>query len=240
MHGKIISYDDETEIGIILGDDGKNYTLSLIDCRSVIKPKENRTVNFDPHSDKATEVYVIAENIQHESHHHLAPQSTHHQAKKPTSTYLPVVVIGSLVIFLGILIYGELDRKRMAEVQNHYESQIKKIEAYLAAAECTKAQSEYTHAQETRTEISKMGLYYSLDSHAKQAHSIEIAECYANRHEFKEATNMLDIHGIHEPDYLLRASVIYKNSGDTMMAEKAKSIADTYDTSDYQTTNKKR
>ena len=49
--------------------------------------------------------------------------------------------------------------------------------------------------------------------------------------EYDKAIGMLDIKGLHTPDYLLRASVIYKDSGDTQMAAEAKSMADEFDTS---------
>ncbi|MFA6187642.1 MAG: hypothetical protein WC680_00020 [Sulfuricurvum sp.] len=231
MHGKIINYDSETEIGIISGEDAKNYTISIVDCRSIIPPNIDSEVNFEPHGDKATEIYVISSEVHPTSSHSSLHEQTHHVPKKPPKTLLPVVLIGSLLIFIGVLIYGELDRRNMKEVQDLYESQIKKIETLLISENCTDAKNEYLRAKKTRDKISKMGLYYSLDTHARQAHAIEIAECYAHKNEFDEAINMLNINGIHDPDYLLRASVIYKDSGDTEMADEARSMADKFDTS---------
>lgn len=158
-------------------------------------------------------------------------EQSHHTPKKSPTTLLPLVAIGSLVIFAAVLIYGELDRRNIKEVQDIYELQIKKIETLLATGDCAQAQSEYLRAQETRNKIFKMGLYYSLESHTKQAHAIEISECYANENAFKEAFGILDIDKIHDPDYLLRASVIYENGGNTLMADKARSMANKYDTS---------
>lgn len=160
--------------------------------------------------------------------------------KKSPTTLLPLLGIGSLVILAAILIYNEYDRRKIKEVQDQYELQIKQIETLLANGDCNEAQSEYLRAQDTRDKIFDMGLYYSLESHARQAHAIEIAECYANENAFKEAFEILDIDTIHDPDYLLRASIIYENAGDTSMADKARSIAEKFDTSLDYPTNKKR
>ena len=65
MHGKIINYDSEVEIGLVRGEDGKNYTLSILDCRSSIAPIIGVDVNFEPHEDKATEIYVLSTEVHH-------------------------------------------------------------------------------------------------------------------------------------------------------------------------------
>lgn len=231
MHGKITSYDDENEIGIIRGEDGKNYTMSVVDCMSIIAPNVGGDVNFRPSEDKATEIYVISQQVHPTSMNPSKPDSPHHVSKKPAPTLLPIVIVLSLASFIAVLIYGEIDRRNIKEVQNLYDSQIKKIETLIATANCTEAQAEYMRSQETRNQIFKMGLYYSLDSHPIQAHAIEIAECYANKKAFPEAIGMLDINAVNDPDYLLRASLIYKNSGDIAKAAEAKSMADKYDTS---------
>ncbi len=230
MHGKIISYDYEIEIGLIRGEDNNNYTMSIVDCRSVILVSIGAEVNFEPHADKATEIYVISSQV-HPAQSHSPVHEYHHVTKKPIPTLLPLVAIGSLAMLIGVLIYGEIDRRKMEEIQTHYHEQIKKIEILLITNNCTQAQNVYVDAQKTRNNIFKMGLYYTLDSHAKQAHAIEIAECYANKNDYYKATSMLDIKTIHDPDYLFRASKIYKNSGDDKMAAEAKSMADTFDTS---------
>jgi hypothetical protein len=227
MHGKIISYDSETEIGMIRGQDNNTYTMSAVDCRSVILVTLGAEVNFEPHADKATEIYVISSAVI-SSKTHIAEH--HHSKKKPTKTYLREVIIGSLVIFIGILIYGELDRRKMDEIQTVYHEQIKNIEVLLINRNCIQAQKIYLEAQITREKIFKMGLYYTLDSHAKQAHAIEIAECFADKNEFDKATSILEIKTIHDPDYLFRASQIYKNANNTQMAAQAKAMAQKYDT----------
>lgn len=240
MHGKIINYDSETEIGTIRGEDGKNYTLSIIDCRSLILPKIALDANFEPHEDKATEIYILSPEINHPSRDQTSQEQPYHRPKKSPTTLLPLFTIASLVILVAVLIYEELDHRNIKEVQAMYELQIKKIKTLLASGDCDQAQSEYVRAQETRNKIFEMGLYYSLESHTKQAHAIEIAECYANENAFKEAFEILDIHKIHDPDYLIRASIIYENGGNRSMADQARSMANKYDTSLNQPTNKKR
>lgn len=226
MHGKIINYDSETEIGLVSGENGKNYTLSIVDCRSMIPPKAGLNVNFEPHIDKATNIYVISAEVPHN-----APvESTHHAAKKPRSNLPRLVAIGSLVIVIALLIYAELNRKKTREGHDFYASQIKQIETLLINGNCTEAKDEYLRAKETRNTIEKRGFYFSMHNHAQQAHAIEIAECYAHKNEYNEAISMLDINDTHTPDYFTRASVIYNDAGDTEMAEKAKSLADEFDT----------
>jgi len=226
MQGKILSYDNEKETGLISGEDDNFYTMSRVDCNSLILPKAGAEVVFEPSGEKATEIYVVSKEVEEEVH--LSELDTR---KKSKSTLLPLLIIASIVAFIAVLVYSEIDRRNMEKVQNIYDVQIKKIETYIAQGNCREAASEYTHAQETRNKRAKMGLYYSLESHAKQAHAIEIAECYAKNKEFDTAVSMLDIKGIQDPDYLLRASVIYKNSGDISKAEEAKAMADKFDTS---------
>ncbi len=231
MHGKITTYNIEEEIGTIHGEDGQDYTMSTVDCQSIIQPKIDAQVNFEPHGDKAVEIYVLSSQIADTSQHPSSHEQTHHIAKKSPSTLLPYVVTGSVLIFIAVLIYGEYDRRNIQKVQDSYEMQIKKIETLLATDNCDEAHSLYLQAQETRKKIFEMGMYYSLDSHAKQAHAIKIAECYAVKNDFRKAIKLLDIQGIHDPDYLYRASIIYQNAGDTSKADEAISMASKYDTS---------
>jgi len=132
MHGTISSYDSEEEIGTINGEDGQDYTMSTVDCQSIIPPKIDAHVNFEPHGDKATEIYVLSSQIAQTTHHLSSNEQTHHKTKKSTTTLLPYVVTGSVLIFITVLIYGELDRRHIKEVQDNYEMQIKKIETLLA------------------------------------------------------------------------------------------------------------
>lgn len=226
MHGKIINYDSETEIGIVCGEDGKNYTLSIIDCRSIILPKAGLNVNFEPHDDKATEVNVISAEVPHNT----PLESIQHVAKKPLSNIPRLVAIGSLVIVTALLIYAELNRKKTREGHDFYASQIQQIETLLVNENCSGAKDEYLHAKDTRNKIEKRGFYFSMNNHSEQAHAIDIAECYAHKNEYSEAISMLDINDTHTPDYLTRASIIYNDSGDIEMAAKAKALADEFDT----------
>lgn len=226
MQGKILSYNNERETGLISGEDDNFYSMSMVDCKSAIKPKAGAEVEFEPSGDKATEIHVVFKEVEEEVH-----ISELDIPKKSKSTLLPLVIITSIVAFIAVVVYSEIDRRNMEKVQNVYDVQIKKIETYIAQGNCSEAASEYSRAQETRNKRSQMGLYYSLESHAKQAHAIEIAECYANNKEFDTAVSMLDIKGIQDPDYLLRASIIYENSGDTSKAEEAKAMAAEFDTS---------
>lgn len=233
MHGKIISYDNEEEIGIIRSEDGTEFTMSTVDCQSIIPPKIGADVNFEPRHDTATEIYVISSEVFHNVQHPSSYETTseHHIPKNSSATLLPYVIIGSILIFVAVLIYGELGRRKLQTVQDTYDLQIKKIETLLASSDCNEAQNEYIRAKVTRKQIFQTGLYYSLDSHAKQAHAIDIAECYAKKHEFSDAMTLLDIQGIHDPDYLFRASKIYQDAGDASKADEAKSMAQKYDTS---------
>ena len=149
--------------------------------------------------------------------------------KKPITTLLPPIAICTAIIVIAVLIYGEIEKRKMEEIQTVYHEQIKDIEILLLNTDCIHAQKVYLDAQETREKIFKMGYYYALHSHAIQAHAIEIAECYAAKNEFDKAIEMLKIKTVHNPDYLFRASTIYKNSGDDEMAAEAKSMAEKYD-----------
>jgi tetratricopeptide (TPR) repeat protein len=149
-------------------------------------------------------------------------------SKKSKSAALIIVGILSLVIFMSLLIYSEVENTKGKETQQRYHSEIKNIEKYLNEGNCTEAASEYARAKETREVIVKRGLYYSLDSHTKQAHAIEIAECFAKNKEFDNAVGILDSEQSEDPEYLLRASIIYQNGGALSKAQEAKSKAEKY------------
>jgi len=151
-----------------------------------------------------------------------------YQSNKSKSPALIIVGIVTLIALIGVLIYSELEKIKSEEMQEQYHAEIKNIENYLNEGNCTQAASEYARAKETRDIIVKRGLYYSLGSHAKQAHAIVIAECFAKNKEFDTAVALLDSEVDEDPDYLLRASVIYKNAGELDKAEKAKSKAQKY------------
>lgn len=151
-----------------------------------------------------------------------------YQSNKSKSPALIAVGIVSLIALIAVLVYSELEKMESEEMQKQYHSQLKTIENYLNEGNCTKAASEYALAKETREVIVERGLYYSLGSHAKQAHAIEIAECFAKNKEFDKAVALLDSEPSKDPDYLLRASVVYKSAGELLKAQEAKSKAEKY------------
>jgi tetratricopeptide (TPR) repeat protein len=151
-----------------------------------------------------------------------------YQSNKSKSPALIAVGIVTLIALIAVLVYSELEKIKTEEMQEQYHSQIKNIENYLNEGNCTQAAFEYAAAKETRDVIVKRGLYYSLGSHAKQAHAIVIAECFAKNKEFERAVILLDSEINEDPDYLSRASVIYKKAGEPEKAEKAKSKAEKY------------
>ena len=150
------------------------------------------------------------------------------QSKKSKSTALLVIGILSAIIFSSVLVYSELENKKGKETQEMYHSEIKSIEKYLNDGNCTEAASEYNRAKETRNVIVERGLYYSLDSHAKQAHAIEIAECFAKNKEFDNAVAIVESEPSEDPDSLLRASLIYQGAGELEKAQLAKSKAEKF------------
>lgn len=150
------------------------------------------------------------------------------QSKKSKSIALMVLGIVSSIILAAVLVYSELENKKGKETQEMYHSEIKSIEKYLNEGNCTEASSNYTRAKETRNAIEERGLYYSLDSHAKQAHAIEIAECFAKNKEFDSAVILLDSEPSEDPDSLLRSSLIYQSAGELEKAEEAKSKAEKF------------
>lgn len=128
----------------------------------------------------------------------------------------------------GVLIYSHFEQKEADEIQNRYNEEIKNIENNLKDGNCTQAALEYDQAKVTRHDIDKRGLYYSFDTHASAAHSLEIAECFAQKKEFNHAVELLDREGGQGPDYFLRASVIYKNAGELSKAQAAKAKGESF------------
>lgn len=149
----------------------------------------------------------------------------------PKKSKFPILILFSVItitVIAALLVYSEFEKRETKEMQGLYHTKIETIKTYLNEGNCTQAAFEYADAKEMREDIVSRGLYYSIKSHAKQAYEIEIAECFANRKEFENAIGMLHIEENNDPDYLLRASVIFKNSGDLSTAQKAKSKAEEY------------
>jgi len=62
MNGKILDYNSELKSGLIRGNDGNKYRFSIDDCKSDLKPRPNAEVDFEPSSDKATEIYILTKD----------------------------------------------------------------------------------------------------------------------------------------------------------------------------------
>lgn len=150
----------------------------------------------------------------------------------PKKSKFPILIFFGLITLAGIivlLVYSEREQKEMKEMQGTYHAKIQTIKMHLNEGNCTQAAFEYANAKEMREDIVKRGLYYSIEPHSKQAHAIEIAECFANRKEYKNAVGILTIKENNDPDYLMRASVIYSKSGDMLKAAEAKEKAEQYE-----------
>jgi TM2 domain-containing membrane protein YozV len=60
MRGTVLSFDKETNKGLISGHDGLRYTFSRMDwTSSKIDPKESLEIDFDTKDKKALEIIVI-------------------------------------------------------------------------------------------------------------------------------------------------------------------------------------
>lgn len=149
--------------------------------------------------------------------------------KKNSSFNLKLVVFISIAAFIGVMIYSELDRRGIREAQKEYQSTTALIKKMVDEGNCTDAFEYYIQAKVQRDSIAQSGLYYSLESHAKQAHAIEIAECFADQEDFDKAIDIIEMEEVHDPDYLFRAAVIYERFGDMEKAEAAKTMAEKFD-----------
>lgn len=149
-------------------------------------------------------------------------------SKNLTSISLIILAVFAVLAFIALLIYSKFEDKESNETQNRYHSEIKNIEKYLSDGNCTEAVLEYDQAKVTRHDIEKRGLYYSFYSHAKEAHVIGIAECFANKKEFTTAVRILDSEAGDDPDSLLKASAIYISAGELAKAQEAQRKAAKY------------
>jgi hypothetical protein len=150
----------------------------------------------------------------------------------PKKTKFPILILFSIVtivVVVLLLVYSELEQQERKEMQGIYHTKIENIKTYLNDGNCTEASFEYVNAKKMRDNIVKRGLYYSMEPHSKQAHAIEIAECFSNRKEFENAIEILTIEENNNPDFFLRASVIYKDSGDLSKAQELKAKAEQFE-----------
>jgi tetratricopeptide (TPR) repeat protein len=150
----------------------------------------------------------------------------------PKKSKFPILILFSIItiiVIVVLLVYSALEKREMKEMQELYHTKIESIKSYLRDGNCTEASFEYVNAKKMRDNIVKRGLYYSIEPHSKQAHAIDIAECFSNRKEFENAIEILTIEESNNPDFLIRASVIYKNSGDLSKAQEFKAKAEQFE-----------
>lgn len=149
--------------------------------------------------------------------------------KNNSSFMIKIILFLSIALIVAIIIYSEVDRRNIKESQNMYQAMITDIQKQLNDGNCDQASLDYSQAKVARDEIMKSGLYYSLESHAKQAHAIEIAECFAQKEEFSEAVRIIEMEEVHDPDYLFKAAKVYESAGDIAKAETARAMAEKYE-----------
>lgn len=63
MQGKILDYNIEYKSGLIRGTDDKKYSFRIEDCKSSTKPRSGAEVDFEPHEDKAKEIYILTKDL---------------------------------------------------------------------------------------------------------------------------------------------------------------------------------
>ena len=219
MQGKILDFNNEMKSGFLRDESDYRYHFFIGDCTNPEKLEIGANVDFEHDGEKAINITVIDRS--HETSTAKARLAKKMAAKKITSILLTLILILTVGGLIAIVIVSEMKMKKLEEVQTKYESQISSIKGYLREGDCAHAASEYNQAGLTRSEIYKYGPYYSIETHAQRGHIIEIAECFANEKDFKNAVKMLDINSAQSVDYLNRASMIYKKAGDTDRAQEA-------------------
>lgn len=232
MHGKILDYNSDIKSGFLRDEDEKKYHYFIGDCTNPEKLQMGAEVDFEPDGERATKINVLEPFIDPNevsiSNAKLAMKISVKRSKK----FMSVVMILTLIAGIGALIVtltiSEMEQRKLENLQNIYDSQIRNIEKYISERNCSEAATEYARAGSTRSKIYKQGSYYSFQTHAVQAHAIDIAECFAQRKDFINATGMLDIKRTNDIDYLRRAANVYKKSGDNSKAAEAKYKAEKY------------
>lgn len=223
MYGKIYHYSSDSKTGIIRDDEGKEYHFSIDDYQLPIRPLEGFEVSFESSGDKATNIgSVSSDNTSNKNF-------TVKKSKKFMSTIMKISLVFGIAAFVVIIMISEMEYRKVDKLQEMYNSQLKSIENNINVGNCAEAVIEYSRAREIRNEINQTGLYFSIESFEKQAHTLEIAECFAQYGEFANAIEMLDIERNHDANYLRRASAIYEKSGDHAKALEAQSKAQRID-----------
>jgi len=219
VRGKILNYNNDLKSGFLRDENEKRYHFFRGDCSNPEKLTMGADVHFEQDGEKATKITVIESVVDTSvAEEKFIKAASAKKSKKIISTFLILTLlltIGGLVVIQRMSIIQE---RKLEEIEKKYESQIKNINKYLLKEECSKAALEYNKAGDTRREIYKYGAYYSIETHAQHAHAIDIAECFANKKDFKNAIKMLDSKSAHTPNYFNRASIIYQKAGDSAHA----------------------
>jgi len=230
MQGKILEYNADLKRGLIHGEDGNEYRFIIDEFDSLINPAAGSEVTFEPIGDKATDLYIAANDEVEDIKATIYP-TTHigdTTLKKSMPAIMKFILIFGIGAFLVVILLSVLEDRQRKQLQVSYEDEIKNIENLIHDGHCSEAASEYLRSRDTRNEIDKKGGYYSFEPHPLQAHSIDIAECFAQRGNFANAIQILNIEEVNDIDYLRRASKVYEKAGDHAKAREAKSKADKY------------
>ncbi|MFZ2891052.1 hypothetical protein [Sulfuricurvum sp.] len=219
MHGKIFEYNSNTQSGLIIDVYQNTYRFVLEEYKdSTTTHIAGANVEFNSDGNIATDIHLV-----------FANQQTNQSSSSGSKMVMMLTLIIGIGSFVAVMIYSELERKNIKEVQNFYHAQIKKIEGYLEAKNCVEALDEYKRARETRHKVDEQGLYYSIEPFAIQAHAIDIAECYAQSEDYESTIKILDTEDVRNADYLRKASEIYNSIGEKEKAQEVKLKADKYE-----------
>ncbi len=222
MQGKILDYNSDMKSGFLRDEHENKYHFFVGDCTNPEKLKMGADVDFEHDGEKATKITVIdtARDLS-ANNAKLTKKMSEKKSKKFISALLILILILTIGGLIAIVIVSEIQKKKLEEVQKRYEAQISSIKKYLLEGDCANAVLEYDQASNTRSEIYKYGAYYSIETHAQHGHAIDIAECFANENDFKNAVKLLNIKNANSADYFNRASIIYKKAGDNESAQES-------------------
>jgi len=226
MQGKILDYNDDMKSGFLRDEAENKYHFFTGDCTNPEKLEMGADVEFVHDGEKATNITVlekIKDTSASEAKH--TKETLAKKSKKSISALLILILLLTIGALVVIVIFSEMQKSKLKEVQARYETQIENIKKYLLERDCMNAASEYHNAGNTRNEIYKYGAYYSIETHAQHGHAIDIAECFGNEKDFNNAIKMLDIKNANNADYFNRASIIYEQAGEMESAQEAKDRA---------------
>lgn len=223
MRGKIYEYNRDTKSGLIISVYETTYRFDLEEYESDNEPISGTEVDFIADGSVAVEIYPVPEDE--------AVNVTAANSRKPMVTWMSIALVLGVGAVLGVIVYSEIERRDIKATQESYHAQIAEIERYLDEKNCTQALNEYGRARETRQTVDRLGLYYSIEPFAIQAHAIEIAECYVEADDYENAIDVLDAQEVQNGEYQRKASEIYEKVGEKAKAQEARSKADKFDQS---------